>query len=296
MQKPPTPSPAATVGAFRPWATALALASLLALPGCAHWRATAAPDAAWPDRLQALLPADVLLLGEQHDAADHQRLQREAVLWLAARNQFAALVLEMADRGHTTVGLPPGATEAEVQKALGWNNTAWPWKAYGPVVMAAVRAGAPVLGGNLPRSRMRAAMGETAWDQHLPTPALQRQYAALRDGHCGLLPETQIAPMARIQIARDASMAQTVEEALRPGQTVVLVAGGGHVLRSLGVPTHWSPKIVSKVALAHAGQALPAINFDADAIVATPAPPAKDHCAELRKQWAPSAPAPSAPQ
>ena len=111
-----------------------------------------------------------------------------------------------------------------------------------------------------------------------------------------LLPETQIAPMARIQIARDASMAQTVEEALRPGQTVVLVAGGGHVLRSLGVPTHWSSNIVSKVALAQAGQALTAINSDADAMVATPAPPAKDHCAELRKQWAPRAPAPSASQ
>ena len=274
----------------------LALVSLLAFSGCAPWRATAPHDAPWPDRLQTLLPADVLLLGEQHDAADHQRLQREAVVWLAGRKQIAALVLEMAERGHTTAGLPPGSSEAEVQRALGWNDTAWPWKAYGPVVMAAVNASVPVLGGNLPRSRMRAAMGETAWDQHLPAPALQRQYTALRDGHCGLLPETQIAPMARIQIARDASMAQTVEEALRPGQTVVLVAGGGHVLRSLGVPTHWPTNLVSKVALAHTGQAQPAINSDADAIVATPAPPAKDHCAELRKQWAPSAPAPSAPQ
>ncbi|MBU0748080.1 MAG: ChaN family lipoprotein [Gammaproteobacteria bacterium] len=259
---------------------------------------TAAHDAAapWPDRLQTLLPADVLLLGEQHDAPDHQHLQREALLWLAARHQLAALVLEMAERGHTTIGLTPGATEADVQKALGWNDKAWPWKAYGPVVMAAVNAGVPVLGGNLPRSRMRAAMGETAWDQHLSAPALQRQHTALRDGHCGLLPETQIAPMARIQIARDASMAQTAQEALRPGQTVVLVAGGGHVLRSLGVPTHWPANLVSKVALAQAGQALIAINSDTDTMIATPAPPAKDHCAELRKQWAPRTPAAPVPQ
>ena len=238
----------------------------------------------------------MLLLGEQHDAADHQRLQRDAVVWLAARNQLAAVVMEMAERGHSTQGLPRDATEAQVQAALQWQDNAWPWKAYGPMVMAAVGAGVPVLGGNLPRSRMRAAMGESAWDQHLPAPALQRQYTALREGHCGLLPESQIAPMARIQIARDASMAQTAEEALRPGQTVVLVAGGGHVLRSLGVPTHWPANLVSKVALALSGQALPAINSDADAIVATPAPPAKDHCAELRKQWAPRAPTASAPQ
>lgn len=251
---------------------------------------TAAHDAAspWPDRLQTLLPADVLLLGEQHDAADHQRLQREAVVWLAARNQLAALVLEMAERGHTTAGLPPGATEAEVQKALGWNDTAWPWKAYGPVVMAAVGAGVPVLGGNLPRSRMRAAMGEAAWDQHLPAPALQRQYTALREGHCGLLPEAQIAPMARIQIARDASMAQAAEEALRPGQTVVLVAGGGHVLRSLGVPTHWPKSLVSKVALALTGKAQAAIKTDADTVIETPALPPRDACAELREKWRPA--------
>ena len=275
--------------------TLLATATLAALllAACAT---PARLDEAERARLAALLPADVLLLGEQHDAPDHQRLQRDAVVWLAARNQLAALVLEMAERGHTTAGLPPGSTEAEVQKALGWNDAAWPWKAYGPVVMAAVGAGVPVLGGNLPRGRMRAAMGETAWDQHLPAPALQRQYTALRDGHCGLLPETQIAPMARIQIARDASMAQTVEEALRPGQTVVLVAGGGHVLRSLGVPTHWPANLVSKVALAQAGQALAAINSDTDTMVATSAPPAKDHCAELRKQWAPRTPAAPVPQ
>ena len=247
--------------------------------------ACASVDTAPPARLQALLPADVLLLGEQHDAPDHQRLQREAVLWLAGRNQLAALVLEMAERGHTTAGLPPGATETEVQKALGWNDTAWPWKAYGPVVMAAVGAGVPVLGGNLPRSRMRAAMGEAAWDQHLPAPALQRQYTALREGHCGLLPESQIGPMARIQIARDASLARTAQEALRPGRTVLLVAGGGHVLRSLGVPTHWPADLKSKVALAQAGQAPAAIESEADAVIATPALPPKDHCAELRRQW-----------
>jgi len=247
--------------------------------------ACASVDTAPPARLQALLPADVLLLGEQHDAPDHQRLQRETVQWLAARGQLAALVMEMAERGQDTAGLPPDATEAQVQAALQWKDAAWPWKAYGPVAMAAVRAGVPVLGGNLPRAEMRAALADAAWDRHLPAPALERQHAALREGHCGLLPESQIGPMARIQIARDASMARTAQEALRPGRTVLLVAGGGHVLRSLGVPTHWPVDLKSKVALAQAGQAPVAIESEADAVIATPALPPKDHCAELRKQW-----------
>ena len=245
---------------------------------------TTAFDAA---RLQALLPADVLLLGERHDAPDHQRLQRDVVAWLAARGQLAALVMEMAERGHSTSDLPRTASEAQVQAALQWNNTAWPWATYREVAMAAVTAGVPVWGGNLPRTDMRAALRDTHWDQHLPAAALQWQYTALREGHCGLLPESQIPPMARIQIARDASMAQAVQSALQPGKTVVLVAGGGHVLRTVGVPTHWPVSLVSKVALAQTDQAQAAIKNEADWIIDTPALPATDVCAPLREKQRP---------
>src|SRR3989344_106378 len=89
--------------------------------------------------------------------------------------------MEMAESGHSTQALPRDATDAQAQAALQWNDAAWPWKAYGPVVMAAVAAGVPVLGGNLPRAQMRAAMGEARWDQHLPAPALAQQHQALRE-------------------------------------------------------------------------------------------------------------------
>lgn len=260
----------------------------LAAAGCAGTPGQGKPPGAapWPDRLQALLPADVVLIGEQHDAPDHQRLQREAVQWLAAREQLAAVVMEMAESAHTTAGLARNATQEQARTALQWNDAAWPWDAYGPVVMAAVAAGVPVLGGNLPRSELRAAMGDARWDQHLPPAALQRQHEALQSGHCGLLPPSQIAPMARAQIARDASLARTAQKAVRPGKTVLLLAGGGHVLRTLGVPTHWPAEIRSKVALAQAGKAPAAINIDdLDAVLETPAIAYKDHCAALRQQW-----------
>lgn len=263
--------------------------ALAALSGCAANPAADTADGAapgWGRQVDALLPADVLLLGEQHDATEHQRLQRDTVQRLAARGQLAAVVMEMAERGHGTTGLPTSATPAQAQAALQWNDAAWPWQAYGPVVMAAVQAGVPVLGGNLPRSTMRAAMQDTAWDAHLPAAALQRQYTALREGHCGLLPESQIAPMARIQMARDASMAQAVQGALQPGKTVLLVAGAGHVQRSIGVPTHWPASVRAQVVVARAGAAAPVPEpGDADAVVATAAAPARDACAELRAQW-----------
>ena len=252
-----------------------------ALVGCAG-HSGVVPSDQWPAQLESALPTDVLLLGEQHDAPDHQRLQRDTVQWLAARGRLAAVVLEMAERGHSTAALARDATEAQVQSALQWNDAAWPWSAYGPVTMAAVRAGVPVLGGNLPRSAMAAATQETRWDNHLAAPARQQLLDALQDGHCGLLPATRLPAMARVQIARDASMALTAQEAVRPGQTVLLVAGGEHVLRHRGIPTHWPQNIRSKVASAHTDQAQAAIKTGADIVVTTAPLPPHDACEVLR--------------
>ncbi|GKT01298.1 ChaN family lipoprotein [Acidovorax sp. SUPP3434] len=261
----------------------LAAAPLLALVvGCAQAPLEPARPTPWLAQLQSLLPADVLLIGEHHDAPAHQVLEHEAVQWLAGRGQLAALVMEMADSGRATDGLSREASEAQVQQALGWNASAWPWAQYGPVAMAAVRAGVPVRGGNLPRADLRAAMQDERWDRHLDAAALARQQAALREGHCGLLPEAQIPGMARMQIARDARMAAVAAAARRPWQVVVLVAGGGHVLRGVGVPTHWFPGLTAKVALARAEGAAEPLAGDADAVHDTPALPAGDPCAPLR--------------
>lgn len=236
--------------------------------------------------LAALLPADALLVGEQHDAPQHQRMAHELVDTLASRGHLAALALEMAEAGTSTAHLPRRADEAGVQAALRWNDAAWPWLAYGPVVMAAVRAGVPVLGANLPRERMREAMADARLDARLPAAALAIQQQAIRDGHCDLLPPAQIAPMTRIQIARDIRMAHALERAQLPGKTVVLLAGGGHVLRDRGAPVHLSTGLKAKVLLLQAGHAGDDA-AQADLVVRTPALPPRDYCTGLRQQFAP---------
>ena len=234
-------------------------------------------------RIDALLPADVILLGEQHDAPEHQRIERDVVRSLAARGVLAAVAIEMAEQGNTTTGLAPGASEAQVQAALHWRSAGWPWAAYAPVVMAAVRAGVPVLGANLPRSQMAGAMADQSLDRQLPGPALKAQQQEIRIGHCGLLPENQISPMTRIQVARDRAMAQTVAGAHQSGQTVLLVAGAGHVRRGLGVPVYLPADLTLKVVVAQAGQGQSAIDSGADAVWKTAALPLKDPCAELQR-------------
>ena len=176
------------------------------------------------------------LLGELHDQPDHQRQAAQIVDELAVQGRLQALVLEMAERGRHTHGLPRDAGEAQVREALAWHEPAWPWAAYGPVVMAAVRAGVPVQGGNLPRAELRAAMGQARWDDTVPASARERLVDAVRDGHCGLVPEAQLPAMARMQIARDDALAATIAASARGAspEAVVLLLTGASVFAAFG--------------------------------------------------------------
>jgi uncharacterized iron-regulated protein len=91
--------------------------------------------------------------------------------------------------------------------------------------------------------------------------------------------------MARIQIARDASMAQTAERWLRPGKAVLLVAGAEHVKRDRGIPLFWPEALAQQahVVWMRAGAPHPHSEGVADATWATPATPERDHCAEMAR-------------
>ena len=239
-------------------------------------------------QLDALLPADVLLVGEQHDATEHQQIEQQVVSVLASRGLLAALALEMAEAGVSTALLKPSATEEQTRRALKWDDKAWPWQAYGPAVMTAVRAGVPVLGANLPREAMQASMNDSKLDAQLPGPALKAQRQGIRIGHCNLLPESRIQPMTRIQIARDMSMSDAVHQLVFPGKTVVLLAGNGHADRKLGVPQHLRADLKAKAIQLRAGDPSTSESADAfDAVWPTPALPKTDHCDRLREQFAP---------
>jgi uncharacterized iron-regulated protein len=251
------------------------------LAGCAAFPAGA--DAPVARRIAALLPTDALLLGEQHDAPEHHAIERETVEALVARGQLAALALEMAEEGRSTARVAATASEAQVQAALDWNDKAWPWRSYGPAVMAAVRAGVPVVGANLPRARMKDAMADVSLDVQLNGEAYTAQQDAVREGHCKLLPESQIIPMTRIQVGRDRAMAQTIVKARQPGKTVLLIAGAGHAVRTLGVPQHLPDDVKVASVRLQASSTADAVAGEYDSTWQTPLLPGKDYCAELRQ-------------
>lgn len=285
----------ASAGWARVWArgfvrvTAALMLAALTLTGCAAGGASD-HDALAP--VLARLPASgLVLMGEQHDAPDHQRLQRALAQALSAQGRLGGVVLEMADAGRHTQGLAANATEAQVRDALAWSDDAWPWNAYGPGVMAAVRAGVVVWGGNLPRAELRQTMTQADGDARLTAEEWKEQEARMDSGHCGLLPASQWRPMARVQTARDVRMATVAQGLVRPGQLVLVWTGSEHADRRLGIPRFAGNTPVLSVRMvagkASAGQpdstaALGAADARHDVLITTPAIAPRDHCAELR--------------
>lgn len=239
----------------------------------------------WRSQISTLPDADLILLGEQHDAPEHQELARLSVKLLANKKALSALVLEMADAGVSTEGMLTESSEATVRERLKWNDAGWPWSRYGPVVMEAVQAGVPVVGSNLPRSAMAAAMREDALDSKVPNAVLVGHRERMIEGHCGLLPESQVPAMARIQIARNERMAQTASTWIRSGKSVFLLAGAEHVKKDRGIPLLLDARSKGKVSVVWM-QAAVAVKKDpalADLDWQTPPVPFKDYCADMKK-------------
>ncbi|HMO49288.1 MAG TPA: ChaN family lipoprotein [Rubrivivax sp.] len=234
--------------------------------------------------------AELLIFGEMHDQPDQQRQVAGEVQRLAAAGRLAAVVLEMAERPQRSSGLARDATEAQVQQALAWRG--WNWEPYAAVVMNAVRAGVPVVGGNLPRSELRAAMADASLETKLPPEVLERMTQAVREGHCGLLPEAQLPGMVRVQIARDLSLAATVSQLAREAgaqQTVLLLTGAQHASRDRGVPRHLAqldPDLPVHVVMF--GEASAALSADEHRNAQRT--PQADQCEALRRSLGASAP------
>ncbi len=250
--------------------------------GCAAVLALLLTACAAP-MLPPLPNTQIIVFGEQHDQPDHQRQTEQALRRLATDGQLAAVVIEMAEQGRSTAGLPRDADAASVRGALAWSG--WEWPVYEGVVMAAVRAGVPVLGGNLPRAKMREAMGDAARDDLVDAAVRERLAVAVRDGHCGMLPAAQEPGMVRIQIGRDQAMAGTVAAALKPGQRVLLLTGAQHASRDRGVPLH--------LARHHGAPSVhvvifgdPSIGLAADELRSAKFTPRPDPCEGLRERLA----------
>ena len=121
---------------------------------------------------------------------------------------------------------------------------------------------------------------EHGLEQPLPEALLSAQVEAVREGHCGMLPESLLEPMARAQIARDVVMADVMLDALAAtDDKVFLLAGNGHVERGIAVPWWLHRAGVPSLAIGYLEQDTPAGPGQFDTIHRVPPAERPDPCA-----------------
>lgn len=215
------------------------------LAGCAT-----PPPAATPADIAAAFPRQpYVLLGEVHDNPAAQRQRLLALTAAVDRGWRPAIAMEQFDRERQpdidrARRERPGDADYLIAQAGG---KGWDWALYRPVVALALRHDLPLLAANLSRTdagkvvRGRlddvftpAQQADLGLAGPLPPDLAAAQAADLEAGHCGHLPKAMLPGMLNAQAARDAVMAAT----LRPyaARGAVLIAGNGHVRRSVGVP------------------------------------------------------------
>jgi uncharacterized iron-regulated protein len=201
-----------------------------------------------------LASADVAILGEVHDNAEHHAAQA----WLVERLAPAGIAVEMLPpdvEGRFARLRAAGASRFAIGAALEWSSRGWPdWSMYAPIFEAAPKA--EITGGAVGSDALRLAvrsgasaaareaLGATAALYGLDAPldpesraeAAREQVAA----HCDAIPEAAAAGMVEAQRLRDAAFADAAlrARALGGDGKVAMIAGAGHARTDRGVPAN----------------------------------------------------------
>lgn len=201
---------------------------------------------------EELAKARFVLLGEQHDNADHHLLQASLVQALSGNGRHPALAFEMLGVEQQplvdeALAREPGSPDA-IAQAVDWAKSGWPdWALYRPIFAAGLERGLPIVAANFPKAQgkalamqgLSAIPPETVSRLGLDTPLPEGVADALRkelfDSHCGHMPQEHMEPMMHVQRARDAQMAERLL-ASDKGDGGILITGSGHARTDRGVP------------------------------------------------------------
>jgi uncharacterized iron-regulated protein len=199
-----------------------------------------------PDQLLARLSAEQrVIVGEKHDNPYHHQIEQWLVQQLPRQRPQGSVLMEMlnpnqqakVDQVKHWLQSNPTVRDSRVAELIDW-QPGWKWSLYGDVVMAAMRAPYPLWSANLDRNEIMAFYQQPSFPQGRLSvrPVVQKALEeTIRTSHGGNIEPQQLHAMLAIQQQRDRRMAERLLAAPTPA---LLIAGGYHASKSVGVPLH----------------------------------------------------------
>ncbi len=250
----------------------------------------------------------LVLVGEKHDNTVHHQIKRRILAHLT--NDQTHVIFEMLDESQRPLIARLTANDSleAIRTKLQWHDSQWSWDDYGPQIHTVLQHQGTIHPGNLSEERVHALyQGEHQGLQFNPRFAsLQalnhKQSSLILDqlyiSHCEIIPREALNSMLTIQVARDSSMAHSMLMASEGQSSAnsILVAGGFHTRRDLGVPVHLSARSAQADAIIVRLEEVDPVLIDprnhdmattdiADFLWFTPAAPKQDYCAGLRSRF-----------
>ncbi|CAI0855923.1 Uncharacterized iron-regulated protein [Serratia quinivorans] len=199
-----------------------------------------------PEQLLSRLAAQPrVIVGEKHDNPYHHQIELWLVENLPQQRPQGSVLMEMinpsqqAKVSHVKQWLQgnPRVRDSRVAELIDW-QPGWKWSLYGDLTMAAMRAPYPLWSANLDRDEIMAFYQQPVFPQGQLSvrPAVQKALEeTIRTSHGGKIEPQQLHAMLAIQQQRDRRMAERLLAAPTP---TLLIAGGYHASKSVGVPLH----------------------------------------------------------
>lgn len=247
----------------------------------------------WKEVLQQASGSHWLLLGENHDILDHQKIEDIFIRVLDRSERLGVVAFEQFSEEQQPLIAPWLGRGDEVSGGeLGWEPNAWDWSKYMYPVSSALNSASQVLALDPSGERVRQAYNNSEQVSELPVAYQALMSDLIRKSHCDLLPEKSITPMVGVQQSKDRFMADVLQSSVTTDKTSIAIMGAQHARKDYGVPLWLSDdiKTTSIVLQQVTADTDPASylksEYDgrmaADYIMFTPGNEAPDYCEQLK--------------
>jgi uncharacterized iron-regulated protein len=230
--------------------------------------------------------SDWVLLGENHENHDHHRIEKNLIETISYLGKLGNVALEMANQDQQQA-LDQQRNNPDVSaEDLNWSR-GWPWSWYADVVRSALIHANKVIGADLAREQQMQAYMDN--EIELPNgPYRDFMDEILYESHCGKLPNSQLANMLRVQIARDTAMGGVLIENSTK-KLDIYIAGTMHTRYDTGVTRVANLNSTTILMVAAGPESDPAKYIPesfqpepiADYIIFTPETEPVDHCEKI---------------